>query len=178
MSENNIEQDVLETEKDRFIFDLISDRFGREFQRANLLDDKASKIITFIGIFIGLIGALSPVMLGQNQNNCSINCLSISILLIIGLFLLFCSMICSVIAFSVKTMRDVPHTRTLITDYAMKSETTINDVIQIVGTEISNTIEHNKIIIDQKAQLIQYSLIFFSIGMGLILFFISIILMK
>lgn len=160
--------------KDKFIFDMIYQRHLRELERLNDLDEKASKTILFVGIILSLFSALIGIFFRDIgvKKEIYIVFLNSRLLLLLGVLFLAAAIFCSVKAFYVKTLDDVPNTDHLISQYAMDGKISYAVVIQTIGSEISDTISDNKGIIDEKANFIKYSLVLFSIGMGLIVLFI------
>ncbi|MBP2134592.1 hypothetical protein J2128_002563 [Methanomicrobium sp. W14] len=173
--------EIKELGKDKFIFDLIYQRHLRELERLNSLDNKASNTILFVGIIFSLFSAA----LGISTNNWLffngeyIVSLVSRFSLIFGILCLTVSIICSIKAYCIKTLDDVPNTQNLITKYAMDSSINYKKLIGTIGTELSKTIKDNSEIINKKADFIKYSLFMFGIGMILILSFIfEVLLLK
>ena len=162
------------SEKDKFIFDMIYQRHIREFERLDSLDEKASKTILFVGIILGLVSTLVGIFMQDLgvQEDAYIVFMNSRLLLILGILLFAASIICSIKAYYVKTLDDVPETSHLISEYAKDESISCNSLLRTIGTEISNSIEDNVKIIDEKAQFVKYSLILFGIGMILVVLFV------
>ncbi|MFA4859250.1 hypothetical protein [Methanoregula sp.] len=162
-----------EKERDRLIFELIVNRNGAEFQRSTNLDNKASNLIGFVGIIIGLLGTTISFIFDKIYKDPKIFLYytNFRAILLIGIIFLTVSIICSLIAFFIKQYEIVPETDHLIKNYAKKDENYLT-VLRIVAQEMSNTIVKNKDIDDDKAKWIKYSQIAFGAGMGLIIVFI------
>jgi hypothetical protein len=174
ISDLNNKKSSSESEKDKLIFDLIYQRQKNELERLNYLDQKASNTILFVGIILGLVSTLVSIFIGNIgiQENIFLGCINIKFLLILGILFLTASIFCGTKAYYVKTLDVVPDTSHLIEKYAKNSTVDYETVIQIIGTEISNSIKDNKKIIDEKADFIKYSLRLFECGMILTVIFI------
>ena len=169
---DNCIQDL--TEKDEFIFNLISNRNNAEFERSNILDNKASGIIGFTGIIIGLLGSLISFLLEKISGNTPLFFYyqSFRVVLLTGIVILFGSMFICLFAFSIRTYTIVPNTEHLIEKYARDKNKSKCDVLQVVGLEISESIKKNAIIDDEKARFVKFGLILFAVGMGLTVIFV------
>ncbi|WP_048151767.1 hypothetical protein [Methanolacinia paynteri] len=162
------------SKKDQFIFDMIYQKQIREFKRIDSLDDKASKTILFVGIILGLASTLIGCILkdSNEQSDLYILFLNSKLLLILGILSLGASILCSVLAFSIRTYQDVPNTQYLISKYALDDTITFGTVFKNIGTEISETIEENSKTLEEKARFVKYSLRFFGLGMIFVVLFV------
>jgi len=157
----------------RLIFDLISGRNAAEFDRSNNLDSKASSIIGFVGIIIGLLATLISFIFNLLPSNSSLSAYysNFRFFLFAGIFFLAVSILLSLIAYSVKPYQIVPETNHLIEEYAKKGRS-ICDILRITSRGMSDAIKQNKETDDDKAKWVRYSLIFFGVGMGLVILFV------
>jgi hypothetical protein len=172
-SDLNDECDEITLERDEFIFDLISKRNTVEFDRSNTLDSKASGVIGFAGIVIGLIGTIISLLYDKFPTNVQLEAyyLSLRLVLIFSIISLAGSIFMCIFAYSIKTYIIVPNTSHLIEKYA-KSKITKCGIIQVVGREISESIKDNSSTNDDKAKFIKYGQFLFAIGIGLIVLFV------
>ena len=156
------------------IFDLITSRHQREFERSNILDKKASQIIGFVGIIFSLFVGFYAFLIKELtvDEKVLIFYSNWRIILVIGIFCLALSILCSLKTMHVKRFFDVPATDVLINEYA-KAEKDIPTILRDVGTEISNAVIDNQKINDYKADFVKYSVISFAFGMFLIMVFIA-----
>lgn len=156
------------------IFDLITSRHQREFERSNILDKKASQIIGFVGIIFSLFVGFYAFLIKELAGNEKVLFFYSNwrIILVIGIFSLALSILCSLKTMHVKRFFDVPATDVLINEYA-KAEKDIPTILRDVGTEISNAVIDNQKINDYKADFMKYSVISFAFGMFLIMVFIA-----
>jgi hypothetical protein len=140
--------------KDELILDLISRRNNAEFERNNILDNKASGIIGFAGIIIGLLGTLISFLLEKLQPGSSLFIYynSFRVILLFGILCLTASIILCCYAYSIKVYTIVPETENLIEGYARDKTKTICTVIRVVAQEISLGIKKNADINDEKAK--------------------------
>jgi hypothetical protein len=170
--------DAYEKERDRLIFDLIINRNNAEFQRSNGLDAKASNIIGFVGIIIGLLGTTISFIFDKIYKDPKILSYygSFRVILFLGIILLTFSILCSLLAYFIKQYEIVPETQHLIEEYA-KKDRDILTILRVVGQEMSESIKKNQTIDDDKATWIKYSQISFGLGMGLNVLFICGLLM-
>ncbi|MGV8087662.1 MAG: hypothetical protein ACP5NU_01210 [Methanomicrobiales archaeon] len=165
-------------QRDRFIFDLIEKRAESEKERSNILDSKASNIIGYVGLIIGLLVTVISFIFGDLAKNEVIikYYSSYRILLLFGIIFLLGSIIASIHAYFVREYQIVPSTKTLIENYA-KEDRDITTTLRRVSQEMSDVLYDNKQIIDEKAKSIKISLTLFAIGIGLIVLFVIGLLM-
>ncbi len=161
-------------EKDEFVFNLISNRNDAEFERSNILDNKASGIIGFAGIIIGLLGTLITFLLEKISvaSPLFLYYQSYRVVLFFGIIALVGSIFFAVLAYSVKTYSIVPNTAALIEKYARDDEKSKCDILQVVGLEISESIKINSITDDGKAKFVKWALSLFTLGMFLTVIFV------
>jgi len=166
------------TERDRLLFDLLSNRNTAEFERSNILDSKASSMIGFAGIIIGLLATLISFIFDQLSLNSKLFAYysSYRVILLAGIIVLALSIISSLFAYFVKPYEIVPENNHLIEEYA-KKDRDICTILRITAQGISDAINKNKVIDDEKAKWVKYSLILFGIGMGLVVLFVCGLLM-
>ena len=166
-------------EKDEFIFNLISSRNDAEFERSNILDNKASGIIGFAGIIIGLLGTLISFLLEKLSQNSPIFVYyqSFRVILLLGIIGLAGSILFCIFAFSIKTYVLVPRTSMLIEKYAKNENKNKLEVLQVVGTQISDAITDNSRTDDDKAKFVKYGLYLFAFGMVMTVIFVCGLLM-
>lgn len=107
-------------EKDHFIFTLLCKRNDAEFERSNILDSKASGIIGFAGLIIGLFGTLISFLLGEMSQNTHFMFYyqSYRVFLFMGILSLAVSILSCIFAYTVKTYVIIPKPTALIEKYA------------------------------------------------------------
>ncbi len=164
--------------RDRFIFDLIEKRAESEQERSITLDSKASNIVGFVGIIIGLLMSVISFFFGTLAENSLLleYYTTYRILLLFSILLLLGAIVTSIHAFFIRDYQIVPSTKVLIENYA-KQERDITTILRIVSQEMSDVLYDNKIIIDNKAKSIKISLIMFVSGMGFVVLFMIGLLM-
>ncbi len=165
--------------KDELILNLISHRNDAEFERNNILDKKASGIIGFAGIIIGLLGTLISFLLEKLVQGSSLLIYynSFRVILLFGILFLAAAIILCCYAYSIKVYTIVPKTDMLIEKYASDKNKNKCSIIRIVGQEISHGIQKNSAINDEKAKCITYGLRLYAFGMALtVLFFIGLLM--
>lgn len=164
--------------RDRFIFDLIEKRAESEQERSIILDNKASNIIGYVGLIVGLLVTVISFIFGDlSENEVLIKYYSsYRILLLFGILFLLGSIVASINAYFVREYQIVPATKALIENYA-KQDRDITTILRLVSQEMSDVLNDNKQIIDEKAKSIKISLTLFAIGMGLIVLFVIGLLM-
>jgi hypothetical protein len=166
-------------EKDEFVFNLISNRNDAEFERSNILDNKAGGIIGFAGIIIGLLGTLITFLLEKISvaSPLFFYYQSFRMVLFLGIIALVGSIFFAVLAYSIKTYSIVPNTAALIEKYARDDEKSKCDILQVVGLEIAESIKINSITDDGKAKFVKWALSLFTFGMLLTVIFVCGLLM-
>jgi hypothetical protein len=179
-NQNDLEDcDSKTIERDEFIFNLISSRNSVEFERSNTLDNKASGIIGFAGIIIGLLGTLISFLLEKLSTSSPIFYYyqSFRLILVFGIIALAGSIFFCILAFSIRTFLIVPNTTTLIEKYAKNKEKSKCAIIRVVSNEISESIKNNSLVDDDKAKFVKIGLFFFALGMALTVIFVCGLLM-
>ncbi len=165
--------------KDELILNLISRRNDAEFERNNILDNKASGIIGFAGIIIGLLGTIISFLLDKLTQGSSLLIYynSYRVILLFGILFLAAAIILCCYAYSIKVYTIVPKTDMLIENYARDKKKNKCTVIRVVGQEISLGILKNAAINDEKAKCVKYGLRLYAFGMALtVLFFIGLLM--
>ena len=103
--------------RDQYIYEIVRDRFTFELNRINNIDEKASKIVGFIGIIIGLDAALGAFLLKEINENNSPFSIGMMVFLISVIFL-FIAFLCSLEAYNVKEWVVVPDTNYRMCEHA------------------------------------------------------------
>lgn len=165
-------------QRDHFIFKLIEKRTDSEQERSNKLDIKASSIIGYVGLIIGLLVTVISFILGDMSTNEVLvkYYSSYRMMLLFGILFLLGSIIASIHAYFVREYQIVPSTKALIENYAKKDQDIIT-ILRLVSQEMSDVLYDNKQIIDAKAKSIKISLTLFTVGIGLIVLFVIGLLM-
>lgn len=148
-------------QRDRLIFNLIEKRVESEQERSNILDSKASNIIGYVGLIIGLLVTVISFIFGDLSQNEEIikYYSSYRIILLFGILFLLGSIVVSIHAYFVREYQIVPSTKALIENYA-KEDRDITTILRLVSQEMSDVLYDNKKIIDDKAKSIKMSLTF------------------
>lgn len=173
-----MEEDIEEKEKRaQLIYDLIADQFHLEWQRINILDGKASSIIGFVGIILSLEAGLGGFLLKEVSKNSGCYAL-LCLLFLLSIVLLMGSILSGLRAYYVKTWIAVPDPEHLIEGYT-KGNTKENikkeriNILTTVYNELTGAINENKKANDEKVKFIKGSFIFFVLGIGMTIIFIS-----
>lgn len=159
-----------ETERDRLIYEFIFSVFRLESQRTSVLDGKASGIIGFVGIILSLQAGLGGFLLKDLPRNFQY-CI-LSVLFLIGIILLMCSILCGLNAYYIKTFKVAPEPEHLIKEYAKKDRSR-KYILRIVSKELCEAYKHNHDINDKKAESIKYGFVFLTFGIFFVILFVS-----
>lgn len=173
MDENEIEpenSDAEEIERDKLLFDLITDTYNSEKARNNNIDEKASKIILFVGILISLQSAFGTLILKEFQK--SLFYYDYVIILGIGLIFFIVSILCGLNAYRIVSWKVVPKTTTMI-KYGKEEKYDRRSILRIISKERSNAVEENKKKIKSKVQSIKLGFLFFLLGIIVTVIFIT-----
>ncbi len=156
-----------DTKRDELVFTLIKDRFDKELNRTNNLDNKASNLISFISISTSILlgtGAFSISSLAQNSINV-INYVTVGY--IIGTASLILSIFFGLLAFKVRRWSIVPNVKHLIEEYTKKDKP-YDEVLKINAGEMAKSIEEMELQNNDKANHIHYSWLSFIIGLAIV----------
>ena len=143
MNKDNYSPETLE-----LVYNEVKDRLNTQFQSSDGLSTKASVIIGFVGVMIGISLQL------YSQSNSYLFGSSMT-LLMISIFLSFS-------AYKVKSYRRDPEPRALTVGYLMEDGKTVKK--QLIDNFIVSY-EDNKTKIEGKVKYINYSLILLFIGL-------------
>lgn len=157
----SIDEEILE--RDELIFRLISDTYDSEKDRANNIDEKASKLIVFVGVLIGLLATFGSSFIHEIPKT-NILYVWFHMDFIFCFIILTCSVICGLYAYWFRKFVAVPNPNTMI-QYAMEDKKKI-DIIRIISMERTKAIEINEITFRNK--IIAIKLGFFLLVIGII----------
>lgn len=165
------ENDLIE--QDKLIFNIIQNRYDREWDRSKTLDGKSHNIIGYVGIIIGLQSAIGTILLKDApRNNYLFACANI--FFVLGLLLLFLSMSYGLKAWNVKLFYFIPDSKYFIENYGKTGKNVVT-IYRNVGTEMSNSTVENESINDKKVEFIKKSLILLIFGMVMNFIFLLIL---
>jgi hypothetical protein len=171
-SDNNELDNYDETlERDRFLFELITDTYNSEKTRNNNIDEKASKIIVFVGILISLQSAFGSILL--KDVNTPFYYIYVFFFLL-GLIFLIISIICGIHAYRIQKWKDVPKTSAII-NYGIEDRD-ISSVLKIIAKERSKAVEENAEKMKNKTNSIKLGFTFFLLGIITTFIFILVLL--
>ncbi len=153
-----------DAERDKLIFDLVTRRLDSEWQRINDLDTKATNLIGFISVVVGLLlgaGTFKLSTLSQNT--------PLSVVYFIGVGLLLVSIGLALGGFKVRKWHDVPNTRYLIDNY---TSLPYDEVLKRNAGEMANVVTEMEITNNKKARLINTSWYLLISGLSVVFIFI------
>lgn len=139
------------------VYDEVVKRFQFESERTKHLDDKASNMIGFVGIIIGLVSALGGLLLGVPQTPIKI---CATVLFFCVLILLVLSFIFGLAAYHVKKFTAVPDAYFLIGAYEKEDK---ERILRDLNDNYAVAIEENMKLNNQKVEYIKrvtYALFF------------------
>lgn len=138
--------------RDQLIFDLITRRFEIEINRRIGLDQKASSLIGFEGIIVGIFSAGTGLLFPQNSD--SGPPFTFILFALIGLGILGVSLLLSLYAFRLREWQSPPDTEYLLREYTKK---TWIETLRANAVELSKALVHNTAINDNKAKYVKAS---------------------
>ena len=165
-------------EKDRIIFDLINDRYKHEFEILNKLDTKATSLIGFTGLIIGLVGTIIPPLVSALPSNQALNAyyLSYKVIINMGIISLFLSILFCLMAYYMKTISLVPDSKELIRQYGESEESasiTLNTTAKMMAYAIDKNYVHQQ----NKVKFIKIGFYLFGFGVFMVTIFMVGLLM-
>ena len=141
-------EDTYSSETLELIYNEVKDRLNTQFQSLDGLNTKASVVIGFVGVIIGISLQL------YSQSNTYLFC-SCMILFMISIFFSFS-------AYKIKSYRIDPKPRALTEKYLMEDDKKVKK--QLIDNFIES-FEDNKNKIEKKGKYINCSLIFLFVGL-------------
>lgn len=159
-------------EMDKLCLELITDTYNSEKTRNNNIDEKASKIIVFVGILISLQSAFGSLLLKDIKSDFYDIYVGIFLL---GLLFLIISIIFSLNAYRIQKWKIVPKTSTIINYGEEKKD--LQSTIRIISKERSDAVEENAEKMKNKVKSIKCGLFFFLLGIITTFILISVILL-
>jgi hypothetical protein len=142
-----------EINKHKFIYDVIDGRYLLERDRSKVLDDKASNIISFVGIILGLQGALGIFLLKEIPKTAEAYH-NLSNIFLLGIILLTISIFCGLMAYRIRPQKVVPDTgEALIEEYGNTDEDFLA-TLTMISVEKADSIRINNKIGDDKVRYI------------------------
>lgn len=169
---DNLNDQNAQLERDQLIFNLISERYASEENRLNIIDDKASKMIIFVGILISLQSAFGSLLLKDIPKTVELYNYYLASF-ILSITFLIAAIVCSLCAYKIRSWKIVPKTSTMI-EYGKENKSK-EDILRIISKERSDA-ELNNDKIRDKVKFIKCGFIFLILGVISTLFFISLLL--
>lgn len=153
-----------EQERDKLLFELIKRRLDNEGQRTNDLDNKASNLIGFTSVVVGiLLGA------GTFKLSSLLSAPGLSVLYFIGIGILLLSVVLALGGFKVRSWSDVPDVLYVIKEY---TKLRYDEVLQRNAGEMAKVVSDSENKNNRKAHLINYSWYFLIAGLSLVFIFV------
>lgn len=144
----------------KIIYEAIMKRFELEADRTDGLDDKASNLIGFVGIILGVVSGFGSTYLtipgDLRLDWSSFIQLSPLVSFFFALFSLFLSFALALISLQIKEFIYVPHAFNLIYDFENSEE---KDVIQALSDEYAVAIKENQGVNNDKAKRIRKAML-------------------
>lgn len=165
------EKEILE--RDQLLFELISDTYNAENSRLIDIDDKASKIVVFVGVLIGLLSSFGTLLLKDIPRTNEFYYYYLTIF-ILSLTILIGSIICGLLAYRMRKFKIVPNTNTMI-KWGKENKDKI-DIIRIISQERSKAVNENGEILKSKIKFIRLGYTLLIIGIIITLIFICFLL--
>lgn len=163
-------EDENDEERDKFIFDLICNRYNAERERSKILDDKSSGIINFVGIIMSLQGGLGAILITDMSRE-SAWFIRLTDVFIVSIIFLTVSILCGLKAYYIRQWPIVPNAKYLVEEYVEKNKS-IRFILRRTGRTMVDTIpecvENN----NQKVKFIKIGFGFLVAGLMLNLLFI------
>ena len=160
-----------EKDRDDLIFKLIQKRFDNEWQRLKDLDNKASNMIGFVSIAVGILLGAGTISF---TNILQISPIA-SIFFFLGTGLLIGSIIFSLMGFKIRGWDDVPNVGYLIEKYTSKS---YREVLRRVAGEMKKVIVEMEIKLNDKAKSIDIAWHFLISGFLFVFIFVIILVIS
>jgi MFS family permease len=153
-------------DRDELIFELIKRRLDDESARTDNLDGKASNLIGFVSVVVGLLLGTGTFTLPVIADN-----FSYSIPYFGSIVLLLVSIVIGLFAFRVRQWIVVPDVNYLLEEYTSKP---FSEVLKPNAVEMANAVSDAEKKNGSKADLINWSWYFLIAGLALMLVFLLI----
>lgn len=165
---NDLSKRSKNTERDRYIYELVSKRHEEESDRLNRLDGKASQIVAISGIIISLEAGILNNIVESIPRDSAYYIVS-RLLLVASLIFLLASIGLSLKAYSIKTVKTAPDTDYLLKNYT-GDEVSVEKILILVTKELNEAILRYKIVNGKKAEDIKSGL--YALTLGITAYFI------
>lgn len=165
--ENSYEKTV---EKEKLIYDIISNRYNLEFDRGKILDGKASGIISFVGIILALQGGIGAILIKDVPKTGTLF-LFMNEIFILSVFCLTFSILSGLVAYRVKSWFFVPEPNDCIEGCENENVNQL-DILRDMEKELAKAIDRGKVNNEKKSKFIVYGFLLLVAGLVLNLFFI------
>ena len=155
------------------IFDLIKRRFDSEIERTNNLDGKASSLVGFISIVVGLVLGNGSLLSGADtfDLNILLSNYIIAIFYFVGVAFLLLSVGSALVALKIRRWSTVPNVETLINEYTDKA---YEEVLKRNAGEMAKAVIESQNQNENKAKFVKLSWNFLLVG--LIIVFLAVII--
>lgn len=162
-----------DSERDQLLFNLISETYISEEKRLNIVDEKASKLVIFVGILIGLQSSFGSLLLKSIPKDNGFYNWYMAFFILIIVFLL-ASIICGLYAYQFESWKVAPKTSRMI-EYG-KENISKDDILRMVSKERSDAVEENENKLESKIKRIKCGFAFLLLGIISTLIFIILVL--
>lgn len=152
--------------KNRFIYQVFSDRFNVELERTKILDGKALNIISFAGIILTLQAGFGALLLEKTQGP-NLLCY----LFFLGVVFIFLSIIVALKGYYFKSWNIVPNSDQFMEEYVKKDLCELALIISLYRLIVEKTkinMDNN----DDKVKWIKLSFLFLVVGLSTNIIFI------
>jgi hypothetical protein len=157
-------------ERDKLIFDSISNRYNLEWDRSKVLDGKASGIISFVGIILALQAGIGAILI-KDAPKIGVSIIIINGFFILSVFFMTASIISGLKAFLFKKWYYIPELDTFFEECENQNKSNI-DILRTLGLTTAHAIVKNEEDNDKRTKFIRYGFYFLLAGLILNLFFI------
>ncbi|MHB8100900.1 MAG: hypothetical protein ACYDEF_01670 [Methanosarcina sp.] len=154
--------DELIPERDRFIYEVVTDKYKFEWERFSQIEKKATATLGFIGVIFSLETTTGLYILKNIQDGYNIDLFSTASFSLSLLFLLM-SIIFGLSAFWTKEWKTVPDIKYFMSEYVDQDKNSTN-MIRNLYLIYEEAIAHNHKNNEEKIDNLKYSLRYFAVG--------------
>lgn len=162
-----------EFERDKLLFELISDTYNSESARFNIIDDKASKIVVFVGLLIGLLSSFGTLLI-KDVSTANPFYYPYLACFITSVIFLISSVLCGLYAYWIRKFAVVPNVSTMI-EYGKENKDQ-QDILRIISMERSKAVGENEENLKTKIIAIKIGYVLLVIGIIISIIFVFFIL--
>jgi hypothetical protein len=158
--------DELILERDRFIYEVVTDKYKFEWERFSQIEKKATTTLGSIGVIFSLETTTGFYILKNIQDGYKVDVFSVMSFSLSLIFLLM-AVAFGLSSFWMKEWRSVPDIKYFMSKYVNECKNS-TEIIRSLYSTYEDAIDHNHKNNEEKIDTLKYSLRYFAIGILLL----------